>query len=361
MRNYLEKIKIMKKLITLFSFLVLIISCQKDNETKPLDINHDWQPIFTEITEEILDFKVNGEELHLITDKIFYRIKGENIIEQRELECSNYLNYSEPQIGDQLIFRLLNFDTIVFLEFQPIAEGGSPTRVNLQDLGMDNLTFPTTHGLGTLNVGRFHDQNNFLFTGHDYPSGQQFINEIKIQYNEVSNIIENIEIQDRIDISPISSITNFRAGIDNVFGVENISFINAGYGGTYRFQDGDIQHFENINLKSCLIDEQEFYGTLDLGGRQISKSTDMGLTWFETGVSLALGDIIYKKGDYLIATNKWDQIFSIGKSIQEMETFDAPQFDQDNVLSLVEFYNEKYLLIGYIDGKNQIFTREQLN
>ena len=347
----------MKNLIFFLTILILTTGCQKN---EPIEVEEEWEQVFVEINEEILDFKVNNEELHLISDKHFYRIKGEEIVEKRELEYSNNLNYSQPQIGDQLIFRLLNFDTIIFLELQPIKEGGLTTRIDLQSFGEEDLTFPITHSFGTLNVGRFDEQNNFLFTGFDYPSIQQFIVELKVEYNEASNIIENIETPDRIELTPISPWDNSLTLIEDVFGVKDISFISAGSGGTYRFQNGEVEHFQDLKLKSFFIDGQDYYGTTG-NSDLINKSSDGGLSWIDTDVSLTEGDRLYKKGAYFIESNTLDQIFRIGKSIEEMEVFDISQFEKNYVRSNIEYYNGKYLLIGNIDCKNQILQRSTLN
>ena len=350
----------MKNLFIILSILVLAIGCNKEDETisTPI-IQEQWKQIFSETSDKILDSKVNGEELHLISAKHFYRLKGEEIIEKRELISPNRLDDYEPLIGNNLIFRLLNFDSVMYLEFQPIKEGGSPYRVDIQNLGTDDLTFPVTSA-GSVKAGRFEGQNNFIFMGRDYPSGQQFIVELKIDYNETTNTIENIDIQERVDIVPISSGFGSSKRILNIFAAGDISFISRQYGGVYKYENNEIQQLDDLNLSSFFMDGQDTYSTYR-NFNPISKSSDGGLTWTESDFLLTGGNMLYKKGEYFIETNNTRRIYRIGKSIETLEPFDSSQFDEDYINSKVEFYNGKYLLIRYFYGENQIFQKSDLD
>ncbi|MEN0004065.1 MAG: hypothetical protein AAF798_07975, partial [Bacteroidota bacterium] len=293
-----------------------------------------------------------------------YRIKGNKIIEKRALQASNYPSYSKPKIGKQLIFRLLNFDTTIFLEFQPTMEGGTPYRVDIRDLGVDEVTLPLNHVFGNLNTGNFDNQNNFLFVGLDYPSWQQFFVELKIDYNAASNTIETVEIQDRIDITPMPSMQDYVSEVSGVIGVEDVSFITTRSGGTYRFQNGTLQYLENLHLMSIIVDQQDYYGTILNGGTHIAKSTDAGFTWGRTGAPLPRGGrLLYKKGEYFIATHSTGPVFnvsailSVGKSLETMEPFRFYPSSRDFINARVEFYDGNYFLIT----DDQIFVRSQMN
>lgn len=348
----------MKNLIWLILPLFSLLACDKNNEV-PVSEAEPWEVVFSEITEKILDSRVTGDELHLITDNFFYRIRGENILEKRPLSYDHYHNYSHPVLGQHLIFRLLNHDTVAYLEFQPIQPGGIVKKISYEELGNNKLTFPITHGWGGRHTGRFDDQGNFLFVGFEYPGLQQFARLVRIDFNIASNTIEDIQIDSILNLTPNLDISGVPHKAEDVFETDGVFFITCGNGGIYRYSDDDLDYFPNVFLYSVIKEETDYYSADK--SRTIIKSHDMGITWTTTPWSLKNGRMLLKEGDFYIETTEANQLFRVGKTLPELIPFSFPPYKMvPFTFAEVKYYNGNYLLYGCIEGKNQIFKRSTM-
>lgn len=348
----------MRKFIWLFLSLFSILACDRNNEVPASEVEA-WKISFPEITETILDSRVNGEELHLITDNFFYRIQGESILEKRPLSYDYYRSYSHPVLGQQLIFRLLNHDTVAYLEFQPIMLGGNVKRISYDDLGYDKLTLPITHGYGGRHTGRFDDLGNFLFVGFEYPSLQQFARVLKIDYDVNSNTIVDIHIDSMLILNPDLNFSGDPYTAEDVFEMDGVFFVSFGYGGVTRYSDGVLEHTPNMLLYSVIKEDDVYYGADRM--KTIIKSTDKGVSWSATMWKLKNGRMLLKEGDFYIETTETNQLFNVGKKIDEMVPFSFPPYNKvPFTFAEVKYYNGYYYLYGSIEGKNQIFRRSTL-
>ena len=335
--------------------MITILGCNKNNDIPEVE---PWKTVFPAITEKIFDARVNGEELHLISDSFFYRIHGDIVLEKRTLENTYYHNYSQPIIGRSLFFRLINFDTVAYLEFQPIKPGGNVKRISYSEFGDDKLTFPISHGFAARHNGRFDDQNHFLFAGFDYPSLQQFISYLEIDYDSISNNINGINIIERQDLNPVFGFDE-QYRVEDVFETDGIFFLNVGYGGHYRYTPGFLNYNPTTTLYSIIKEESGYYSS-DLS-RRIIQSSDLGTSWVATPFSLNHGWVLLKEGDYFIETNEYGQLFRVGKKLDELISFSFPPYgDVPFTYADIKYYAGRYLIFVSIEGKNQIFSRSTL-